>query len=145
MSIFKKFAASIMVTVLLTTGAVGMTASANNYTDKPINNYIVSSSNKFTPAESKMDDTSATVKITSVTSSGATMTVRVYNRDKVDRTAGTAKIVGVSSYYTYLPNYVNEYYEKNHRDADLYARLGFTRASGSSFFRTSGWWSPDSI
>ncbi|MCD8219950.1 MAG: hypothetical protein LUC50_06415 [Ruminococcus sp.] len=134
----KKIAIAAMAVVAMTTSAVNIVVSANNCSDTPFTDYSISSTSKYTSARSKTDATSATVKVTSVSSSGAKMTVRFYNASKVDRTYGTAKVVGVSSTYTYFPNLV---YEKG----DSSARLGFTRYSGASTFTASGVWSPDSV
>ena len=135
----KRIAASLMVAATMVTGAVGtISASANNSADTSFSNFSVSSTVHYTSSRSKTDATSATVKINSVSYSGATATVRVYTGNYVDKTYGTAPVVGVSSYYTYLPNTV---YEDGYRTA----RLGFTRASGPSTFTISGVWSPDSV
>ena len=78
------------------------------------------------------------VTLAYATTVGAKMTVRVCTGGYVDKTYGTAKVVGASSYYTYLPSTV---YESGARTA----RLGFTRESGSSSFNAFGVWSPDSV
>lgn len=138
MAKFKYIVASLMATAALASSAVGLTASANNHDDTDFNVYSVNSSNKYTASRTKTDTTSATVRVDSVSSYGAKMTVHVCTGSYVDKTYGTPKTVGVSSYYTYCPSTV---YEDGYRTA----RLGFTRASGASSFNASGVWSPDSI
>ena len=138
MAKIKFIVASLMATVALESSAVGVTASANNHDDKDFSAYSVSNQIRYTDSEAKTDTSSATVKVSSTNPVGAKMTVRVCTGGYVDKTYGTAKVVGASSYYTYLPSTV---YESGARTA----RLGFTRESGSSSFNAFGVWSPDSV
>lgn len=143
-------ATAVMAAATLAVEAAGVTANAS-WDDSDFYNYSISRYNLYTIARSKDDYTSASVKVTSTNPSGCKMTVRVYqapsdaspvDASKIkDRTAGTPKVVGKSSVYTYLPNYVKE-------NGGEYACLGFTTYSttnGTSSFKASGKWSPDSI
>lgn len=135
----KKLVATVLATgTLLSMSALSVLA-AGNYTDTYFSNFTISASTKYTTARQKLDSTSATVKLSKA---GSAVVVRVYGSKtstgtKYDRTYGTPKVVGVSSYYTYLPNLVKE-------NGDSWARLGFTR-SGIANTTISGAWSPDSI
>ena len=137
----KKIAIAVLAAMTMATGAMGITASANNSSDTSFTNYTISRWSNYTSVRSKTDTTSATVKVSSTNPSGSKMTVRVYNGSKVDRTYGAAKIVGASSYYTYLPNTVYE-------SGDRSACLGFTiysTSTGADTFKATGVWSPDSV
>ncbi len=134
----KQLITAVMAAVTITTTALSMTVSAaGNYTDTGYS-FKVSTSVKYTPFREKLDNTSASIKVTS----GDYVIARVYGKTgplggKADCTYGTPKTVGVSSSYTYLPNTV---YESGYS----YACLGLTSASGTSF-TSAGVWSPDSV
>lgn len=133
----KQLITGVMAAVTIATTVLSMTVSAGNSTDTGYT-YKVSNSTKYTDFREKLDDTSASIKVTS----GDYIIVRVYGKTgvfggKADCTYGIPKTVGVSSTYTYLPNTV---YESGYS----FACLGFTSASGTSFTST-GVWSPDSV
>lgn len=156
---FKKAIAVFMATASLTTGMVGMSANASYHDDK-LTRFVVSGYYEHnTPTREKDDDTSASIMITETDPAGCKMVVRVYGTytsssspsGGVNQTAGTPKIVGTASYYTYLPNYVDE---NMRRDSSgryhdhVYAYLGLRTSStsnGKPEFYASGYWSPDSI
>jgi hypothetical protein len=135
----KKIVAMALATGMLLSMSGFSALAAGNYGDTHFYNFTITSTTKYTSPRPKLDDTSATVKL----SQAATpVVVRVYGSRKEsglknDRTYGTPKVVGVSNYYTYLENVVNE-------SGDSWACLGFTR-SGVSNVLISGAWSPDSI
>ncbi|MBO5383318.1 MAG: hypothetical protein J6A30_03365 [Ruminococcus sp.] len=137
----KKIAIAALAAMTMATGAMGITASANNHYDNPYNDFTISRWTNYTYADSKTDKTSATIMVQDTNPDGCKMTVRVYNGSKVDRTYGAAKIVGTSSYYTYLPNTV---YESGDRSACL-GFLIYSTPTGASSFVSSGVWSPDSV
>lgn len=139
----KKTIKKVVATVLTTGTLLSMSAfsvlAAGNYKDTYFSNFTITASTKYTTTRPKLDATSATVKLSKAASP---VVVRVYGLKtstgaKYDRTYGTPKVVGVTSYYNYLPNLVNE---RN----DSWACLGFTR-SGIANTVISGAWSPDSI
>jgi len=131
----KKTLIGLIGTVILI-GAMGVSVFANNSSDTAYS-FKVSNSKKYTSFRSKLDDTSATIKV----SSGSKVIVYVHGSTlqitSSDCTYGTPKTVGISSTYTYLPNTVYE-------DDYSYARLAIKSATGSSF-TSSGVWSPDSV
>lgn len=153
---FKKFAAGLMATASLATGMVGMSANASYYDDY-FSNFVVSGySTHYTSTREKEDDTSASIRIDSTNPSGCKLRVYVYGTysntsNGIDKTAGSPKIVGAASYYTYLPNYVWEdmkWDDNGHLHDNLYAFLGFRTSStpnGQPEFYATGYWSPDSI
>lgn len=135
----KKIFAMALATGMLLSMSGFSALAAGNYEDSNFYNFRITGTTKYTTPRPKLDDTSATVKLTEA---ATPVVVRVYGSKtqsgyKNDRTYGTPKVVGVSPYYTYLENTVNE-------RGDSWACLGFTR-SGVSNVTISGKWSPDSI
>ena len=147
----RKIVAAIMAaTALATTAMSGISASAS-YKDDELTYFSVSGySERSTKVREKEDSTSASIKIVS--------TVKVYGNYSqstsggVNKTAGTPKVVGASSYYTYLPNYVWEHMKKDssgHVHDHIYAYLTLRTYSNPQakpdFSIVKGYWSPDSI
>lgn len=135
----KKVVATVLTTGTLLSMSAFNVLAAGNYTDTYFTNFKITASTKYTVARQKLDATSATVKMSKAS---YPVVVRVYGSKtssgvKYDRTYGTPKVVGVSNYYTYLPNLVKE-------SGDSWARLGFVRG-GVENTTISGAWSPDSI
>lgn len=135
----KKIVAMVFATGMLLSMSGFSALAAGNYGDTDFYNFRITGTTKYTSPRPKLDDTSATVKLTQA---AIPVVVRVYGSRtetgyKNDRTYGTPKVVGVSAYYTYLENSVNE-------NGDSWACLGFSR-SGVSNVTISGKWSPDSI
>ncbi|EOS40452.1 hypothetical protein C808_01423 [Lachnospiraceae bacterium M18-1] len=135
----KKIVAMTLAAGMLLSMSGFSALAAGNYEDSYFYNFTITGTTKYTTSRPKLDDTSASVKL----SKAATpVVVRVYGSKtqsgiKYDRTYGTPKVVGVSPYYTYLLNSVKE-------NGDSWACLGFTRSSVSNV-TISGAWSPDSI
>lgn len=155
---FKKVISSLLAVATLSTCAMGNYVSAS-YHDDELNHFIVSGYYTHnTATREKEDSTSASIRISSTTPSGCRMSVNVYGTYTYslnpsggqNKTIGSPKIVGTSSYYTYLPNYVWEDMSKinGHIVDNLYAYLGLTTYStpnGQAEFYADGYWSPDSI
>lgn len=103
----RKIVAAIMAaTALATTAMSGISASAS-YKDDELTYFSVSGySERSTKVREKEDSTSASIKIVSTNPSGCKATVKVYGNYSqstsggVNKTAGTPKVVGASSYYT---------------------------------------------
>lgn len=132
-----------MLTLVSAMAATTVSASARgNHTDTPFS-FTVSNSAKATDYRQKLDDTSGSIKVSTGSSvvvhmNGSTSSLNNHTLNSgSDCTAGTPKVVTVSSAYTYLPNYVKE-------NGYAYAKLLLTSATGTSFAST-GLWSPDSI
>lgn len=155
----RKIVAAIMAaTALATTAMSGISASAS-YKDDELTYFSVSGySERSTKVREKDDSTSASIKIVSTNPSGCKATVKVYGNYSqstsggVNKTAGTPKVVGASSYYTYLPNYVWEHMKKDssgHVHDHIYAYLTLRTYSNPQakpdFSIVKGYWSPDSI
>ena len=137
----KVVALALCAATLFTMGGVNAYA-AGNYKDTGFVNFTISGTTNYTSSRQKLDKTSASIKVTSASSS---MVVRVYgskteNGTKKDLTYGTPKIVKQSKTYTYLPNKLRE---KNY-EKYVWCRLGFTKSELINF-KASGLWSPDSI
>jgi len=120
MTNFKKLVASIMAAAALATTAMSGISASASYHDDELNYFSVSGySEHSTSVREKEDSTSASIRIASTNPSGCKATVRVYGNYSqstsggVNKTAGTPKVVGASSYYTYLPNYVWEDMKKD--------------------------------
>ena len=134
----KQIITGVMAAATIATTVLSLNVNAaGNYTDTGYS-FKVSTSSKYTDFREKLDDTSASIKVTS----GDYVIARVYGKTgilggKADCTYGIPKTVGVSSTYTFLPNTVYE-------DGYSYACLGLTSASGTSF-TSAGVWSPDSV
>lgn len=138
-NVVKKLTAAGMC-ALMVISYFGITASAaGNYKDAKFENKI-STTESYTSAREKLDNTSSCIKITNASSY---VLIKVYglhsenDNSKVDCTYGAPKVLTQSTTYTYLPNLVKE-------KGYTWARLGFTRA-GSINFTASGVWSSDSI
>lgn len=151
----KKILAGFMCIASLAIGMTGVNASASgNYTDSYLKEGLfglqasftvnATSTNK-TKTREKLDYTSASIRIDSVSVSGEKAIVRVYGSKstggaQTDRTYGTPKVVGKASNvntYTFCPNLVKE-------SGESWACLGLSR-SGTKNFTCKGVWSPDSI
>lgn len=134
----KKLIAAIMAVATISTTTLAMSVSAAGNVKDTTYSFKVSDSTKYTEWREKLDKTSATIKV----ATGDPVIVRVYGNTgflgaSQDCTSGQAKVVSVSTTYTYLPNLVGE------KDGTK-ARLGLTSSSGTSF-TSSGVWSPDSV
>ena len=159
MTKFKRLAASIMAAATLATTAIGSISASASYYDDVLTYFSVSGYNEHnTSPREKEDSTSASIKISSTNPYGCKATVKVYGNYSesssggVNKTAGTPKNVGASSYYTYLPNYVWEDMKvdsSGHVHDHIFAYLGlrtYTNPQGNPDFSiVQGYWSPDSI
>ncbi|MBR4022310.1 MAG: hypothetical protein IKI94_06905 [Ruminococcus sp.] len=155
---FKKITAAVMAVTTLAVNMVGISASAS-YQDSTFTDYSIAAQySRYTPTRLKEDNTPASIKVTNTNPSGCKMTVRVYGTytssstpsGGTDYTYGSAKVVGVSNSYTYLPNLVGESlrYDSDGNKHNVYAYLGFktySTTNGTQYFTASGKWSPDSV
>lgn len=138
----KKIAASLMAVATITSGAMGISASAANTDDKYFNDFSITPSTSWTrlfQTDSKQDTSYVYLYVSSASRAMRVHTLGISSSDgsKHNCTSNTS-----GAYCVAGPEYriTNTIYEDSYRKADL----EFYSVSGYYGDRISGAWSPDS-